>query len=307
MQRSRRLTAVLILILLILAGVTLLLTGKSFPVLNPAGTVAGQQRDLIITTVLLSLVIIVPVFTLTIAIAWKYRAGNTKAKYKPDWDHHAGLELVWWGIPMAIILLLAAITWQTTHKLDPYRALESEKKPLNVQVVALDWKWLFIYPEQDIASVNYLHIPEDTPVNFEITADAPMNSFWIPQLGGQVYAMSGMTTKLHLMADNPGEYTGSSANLSGDGFAGMSFKAQASTQADFDKWVRETKLKDTRLTFDEYQKLAEPSKDVLPLQYWDVEDDLYGKIIDKYMKPEAVEGEIKEGEFHHSEDEPHQH
>ncbi len=277
-------------------------------VLNPKGTIASQQRNLILTTTLLSLVVVLPVFALTIGIALKYRAGNTKANYTPEWDHHRGLETLWWGIPIAIILLLAVITWKTTHDLDPYKPIYAAKKPIKVQVVALEWKWLFIYPDQDIASVNLLRIPEDTPIDFEITADAPMNSFWIPQLGGQVYAMAGMTTKLHLMADQPGTYQGVSANLSGEGFSGMRFTTESTSSADFDTWVREAKVSPNMLSADEYEQIAHPSKNVVPATYWSVESGLYDKIIMKYMEPKAPEsGEIKNNDPHSHADEQHHH
>jgi cytochrome o ubiquinol oxidase subunit 2 len=231
------------------------------------------------------LIVVIPVFVLTFGIAWKYRASNTKAKYSPDWDHNRTAETIWWLIPTAIIGVLAIITWQSSHDLDPYKALDSARKPVTVQVVALQWKWLFIYPEQGIASVNMLEFPEDTPVNFEITGDAPMNSFWIPQLGGQVYAMAGMTTKLHLMADKPGNYDGSSANLSGQGFAGMRFTAKAVTQADFDAWTTSMRRSPTALTTSEYNNLAKPSENNAVKSYVATEPDLYDRIIMKYMMP----------------------
>lgn len=203
-------------------------------VLNPEGLIGQKQRDLLIFATLLSMIVIVPVFVMTGLIAWRYRASNTKATYSPDWDHSRLFETIWWGVPIAIILVLGVVTWKSSHDLDPYRALDSDVKPLRVQVIAMQWKWLFIYPEQEIASVNYLQIPEKTPINFEITADAPMNAFWIPKLGSQVYAMNGMTTKLHLIANNQGTYRGSSANISGEGFADMVFSTVATSKDDFD-------------------------------------------------------------------------
>jgi cytochrome o ubiquinol oxidase subunit 2 len=272
------------LLLAVAALATVLVTtNTNFAVLNSKGTIADAQRDLIVSTVLLSGLVVVPVFALTIGIAWKYREGNTKARYTPDWDHDRVIEGIWWAVPAAIILLLAVITWQSTHALDPYRPLQSEKKPINVQVVALQWKWLFIYPDQKIASVNYLRFPEKTPVNLQITADAPMNSFWVPQLGGQVYAMAGMTTKLHLMANESGEYYGSSANLSGEGFSDMKFTAQSSSQTDFEKWVRETKTSPIDLNDSEYKTLSAKSRNNPPMTYWNVDDGLYDKVVAKYM------------------------
>ncbi len=261
-----------------------LLSRGSFDVLAAKGPIAGQQRDLIIIATALMLLIVVPVFALTAHIAWKYRAGNAKAHYlyKPDWDHNTKLETFWWGFPTFIILILSVIIWQSSHSLDPFRPIASTKPPVTIQVVALQWKWLFIYPQQDIASVNYVQFPEDRPVNFEITADAPMNSFWIPQLGGQVYAMSGMTTKLHLLADEPGSFRGSSANLSGEGFAGMKFTAVATPQADFDEWVQSVKQSERILSLGEYGRLAVPSKDNIQLSYSSAEPDLHTTIVNKY-------------------------
>jgi cytochrome o ubiquinol oxidase subunit II len=285
-HKKKHKPVLLILLLVALAGLSAaLMWGTNVAVLNPKGSVAQEQFDLIVFTSLLSLIVIIPVFTLTFYIAWKYREGNTKAKYRPDWDRNRLLESIWWLIPMALITVLAVIAWKTSHSLDPFKPIESDKKPLTVQVVALQWKWLFIYPEQDIATVNYVRFPVDTPINFEITSDAPMNSFWIPQLGGQIYAMSGMKTKLHLMADAAGEYAGSSANISGSGFAGMKFTAIASPQASFNRWVKTVKASPDRLDSRAYEELAEPSQDN-PVAYYSSKDDsLYDTVIMKYMTP----------------------
>ena len=231
----------------------------SIAMLNPQGWVALQERNLMIKATVLMLLVVIPVFILTAYICWKYRAGNKEAEYTPDWDYSFLAEAVWWGFPMLIVVFLSIITWTSSHELDPYRPLKHDAKPITVQVVALQWKWLFILPEYDIASVNFFQFPVDTPVNFEITADSPMNSFWIPQLGGQIYAMPGMKTKLHLIADHEGEFPGSSANLSGTGFSGMTFVAKASTQENFDKWVQFAKKSASVLGKDEYLALAKPS------------------------------------------------
>lgn len=260
------------------------LSSQNIALLNPKGSIADQQTNLLIFASALSLIVVIPVFTLAIYISWKYRASNKSAKYSPEKDGNRLLETTWWLIPSILIVILSVVTWKTSHQLDPFKPLEAENtKPLKVQVVALEWKWLFIYPEQNIATVNYVQFPEKTPVNFEITADAPMNSFWIPQLGGQIYAMSGMTTKLHLIADQPGEYDGRSANLSGEGFSGMKFKAKSSSQSDFDSWINEVKQKPDKLTAAEYVKLAKPSSNTPPLFYSSCEKGLYGSIINKYM------------------------
>lgn len=263
--------------------------------LDTKGLIASQQRDLLLFTTGLMLLVALPVFVLTFFIAWKYREGNKKAKYTPNWDSHKLIEVLWWGIPGAIILVLAIVTWVSSHTLDPYRAIESDKKPLTIQVVALQWKWLFIYPEQKIASVNLVQFPEDTPINFEITSDAPMNSFWIPQLGGQVYAMSGMKTQLHLMADEPGSYNGSSGNISGEGFAGMDFVAKASTDAEFKQWIKDVRASKDILNKETYYTLSQPSKDNPSTLYAVVDHKLYDTIIMKYMMP-STSGETANSE-----------
>lgn len=252
-------------------------------VIAPSGFVALQQRNLILFTLALSLLVIVPVFIMLFVFGWKYRESNTKATYSPEWNTNKSLEAVWWGIPIAIITVLSVVTWQSSHALDPFRPLESSVKPVKVQVVALQWKWLFLYPEQNIATVNYLQIPKNTPINFEITADAPMNSFWIPGLGGQIYAMNGMTTKLHLIADKQGSFYGSSANLSGEGFAGMKFIVDATSENDFKKWTSFVAGSGGILDEETYEKLAEPSENNPQQQYASYQKDLYDTIMHKYM------------------------
>jgi cytochrome o ubiquinol oxidase subunit 2 len=217
--------------------------------------------------------------------AWKYREGNEHAKYSPNFDSSRKLESIWWGVPFAIIFVLSIITWSSSHDLDPFKPLSAAGKPVNVQVVALQWKWLFIYPDYNIASVNFLQTPTNTPVNFEITSDAPMNSFWIPQLGGQVYAMSGMTTHLHLMAGRGGDYSGKSANISGKGFAGMTFTARASSQSDFNVWVARVSQKNNNLTLETYNELAKPSENNPTAYYSSVDKTLYDTVVSKYMAP----------------------
>lgn len=271
----------------VLLLLVLFLLGSNVAVLNPQGSIAAQQRDLMVIATLLMLVVVLPVFVMTFAIAWKFRASNMTGKYEPNWDHDSKLEAFWWGVPLIIITALSVIIWISSHQLDPYKPISSDKEPITVQVVALQWKWLFIYPEHGIASVNYVQFPKETPVNFHITADAPMNSFWIPQLGGQVYAMSGMTTKLHLLANETGRYNGVSANLSGEGFSGMKFIAASTTQSEFDEWVDSVKRTADKLTINDYQELAKPSKDVAPVQYTQPEEDLYDTIIMKYMSHDS--------------------
>lgn len=257
--------------------------GREMPLLNPQGLIANQERTLILITFGLSMVVVIPVLTMLFVIAYKYRSTNTKAKYDPDFHGHLGLEAVWWGIPVVIIVVLAIITGISTHALDPYKKIESTVEPVEVQVVALEWKWLFIYPDKGVATLNYLNIPEDTPINFTITSDAPMNAMWIPSLAGQVYAMSGMSAKLHVMADTVGTYNGSSANISGEGFASMRFKVNSMTTTDFSDWVIKAANSPNVLSSESYEKIAQQSLNDGEITYTLGNKDLYNEIIMKYM------------------------
>jgi len=260
-------------------------------VLDPKGPIGAGQRDLIVISTILCAIILVPVFALTAWIVWRYRdSKDNKAAYKPNWSHSNTLETIWWGIPIVIILILAIVTARYTYALEPSKALQSEKKPVTVQVTSLDWKWLFMYPEQGIATVNYLQIPEGTPIKFELTSDAPMNSFWIPQLGGQIYSMSGMAMTLYLQADEIGHYFGTAANFSGEHFADMTFDVNATSQADFDAWVAKTKQAPTTLTMDGYEALAKPGKS--GVQYFSsIPDGLFQHIVTKYANGQMIHTE----------------
>ena len=253
-------------------------------VLDPKGLIGEKERDLLVTSTWLMLIVVIPVFFMTLFITWKYRAENKNAKYSPDWDNNNLAEAIWWGLPCIIIIILSVLTWKGSHELDPFKPIENGVKPLKIQVVALQWKWLFLYPEQQIATVNFIQFPENTPIDFEITADAPMNSFWIPQLGGQIYAMPGMRTKLHLIAHEIGEYRGSSAHLSGKGFAGMVFTAKASSQSDFDAWAASLQNANG-LGLEEYNELVIPSSYHPVAEYSLSKSDLFDQIIMKFMMP----------------------
>lgn len=274
-----------ILLALFVVAAVVYLRRTNIPVLEPKGPIADHEFRLLVILALLSLIVVVPVFTLLFAFAWKYREGNTKAKYLPDWDHNRIIETIWWLIPSALILVVGVIIWNSSHELDPYKALSSSKQPITVEVIALDWKWLFIYPQQHIASVNLVQFPRDTPVNFDITADAPMNSFWIPQLGGQIYAMPGMSTQLHLLANRDGDYYGSSANISGNGFAGMHFIARASSSNDFERWVNNAKQSRRSLSQSVYNTLAKPTQNNTVAYYTANDSELYNKVLLKYLSP----------------------
>ena len=265
--------------------------------LDPVGQVGIDERNLIITATLLMLLVVVPVILMTLIFAWKYRASNKNATYAPKWSHSTKIEVVIWTVPILIIIALGVITYKSTHALDPYRPLESDVKPITIEVVSLDWKWVFIYPEQGIATVNKIVFPANTPINFRITSDSVMNSFFIPGLGGQIYAMAGMTTKLHLIANRNAEMDGISANYSGAGFTGMKFKAIATTQADFDAWVNEVKASPKQLDNAEYAALTKPSENNPVELFSSYTPNLFQIIIDKYegMNPgKFVKHEKKE-------------
>ena len=265
--------------------------------LDPVGQIGVDEKNLIITATLLMLLVVVPVILMTLVFAWKYRASNENATYAPKWSHSTKIEVVIWTVPILIIIALGVITYKSTHALDPYRPIESDVKPVTIEVVAMDWKWLFIYPEQGIATVNKIVFPANTPVNFRITSDTVMNSFFIPGLGGQIYAMAGMQTKLHLIANKNAELDGISANYSGAGFTGMKFKAIATSQAEFDAWVSEVKASPKQLDTAEYEALTKPSQNNPVELYSSVKPNLFQTIIDKYegMKPgKPVQHEKKE-------------
>jgi cytochrome o ubiquinol oxidase subunit II len=283
MSKKYKLALVAGLGILALAAVIIFFKSHDFAVLSPAGPIGAQQRDLILIATLLAVLVIVPVFILTFFIAWKYRESNKSAKYSPDWDHNLALESAWWLIPSLIIVVLSVITWNSSHQLDPFKPIASQKPPMTIQVVALQWKWLFIYPQQSIATVNYVQFPVNTPVRFEITADAPMNSFWIPKLGGQIYAMSGMSTELNLEATETGNFRGSSANLSGRGFSGMNFTAKSTSEAQFEKWMQSAYRSPNFLSMDEYNRLARPTENSPKATYSATQDGLYDKVVSKYM------------------------
>ena len=266
---------------------TLLLGGCNMTLLNPTGQVGLEQRNLIITATLLMLLVVIPVIVMTFLFAWKYRASNTNATYTPKWNHSTKIEIAVWTVPILIIIALGYVTYVSTHELDPYRPLESDVKPITIEVVSLDWKWVFIYPEQGIATVNKIVFPTNTPVNFKVTSDSVMNSFFIPGLGGQIYAMAGMQTKLHLIANRDAEMEGISANYSGAGFTGMKFKAISTSQENFDAWVSEVKKAPKQLEQAEYAALSKQSQNNPVELYSSVTPGMFQAIVDKYegMKP----------------------
>jgi cytochrome o ubiquinol oxidase subunit 2 len=273
--------------LLLAVATTIYVQGANIAILEPAGPVALGERNIIIITFLLCAIVVVPVFVMLFAFAWRYRASNPVAheEHHPTWDHYNWVaEIIWWVIPAIIVAILGVIAWQSSHALDPYKPLDSNVPAITVDVVALDWKWLFIYPAQGVASVNLVEFPEGTPVHFYLTADAPMNSFWIPQLAGQIMVMPGMTTQLNLMASRTGDFNGFSGNISGEGFSGMTFTARAVSDSDFSEWVSSIKASSTPLTMVSYATLAQPSE-YNPIAYYAPVDDIFDADIMKYMAP----------------------
>ena len=262
--------------------------------LNPAGDVATQQRDVLIASTVLMLLIIVPVMALTVLFAFRYRQSNKAADYRPDWNHSTALEVAIWSAPLAIIVALGALTWVSTHVLDPYRPLARTSpdhpvaagaKPLRVEVVALDWKWLFIYPDLGVASLNEMAAPLDQQVSFEITSAHVMNSFFIPALAGQIYAMPGMETPLHAVINKPGDYDGFSANYAGAGFSDMRFKFRGLSDAEFQKWVANVKAHGTPLDRGVYLALDKPSEHAPVHYYATVTPGLFDAAVNQCVDP----------------------
>lgn len=273
------------------------LAGCNLVLFNASGDVARQQGDLIVVSTLLMLIIILPVMALTVFFAWRYRASNKVAEYKPEWDHSTSLELIIWAAPLLIIIALGALVWIATHTLDPYqplkridadRRIDFTTEPMTIEVVALDWKWLFIYPEQGIATVNELAAPIDKPIRFKITSTSVMNSFYIPALAGQIYAMPGMETQLNAVLNEPGVFDGFSANYSGAGFSGMKFKFHGMSDADFTQWVQKNKTASLKLTKQEFLQLQQPSERDPVKRYSAVAPTLFHDILNQCVREGAM-------------------
>ncbi len=285
-MRALRTTAVL--------AAPALLGGCDWVVMNPSGDVARQQANLILWSTGLMLLIIVPVIVLTLLFAWKFRHTNEDAEYQPDWDHSTGLELIIWSAPLMIVIALGAMTWISTHALDPYRPLgriapgqrvAKNEKPLEIQVVSLDWKWLFIYPEQGVATVNELVLPTNRQVQFRITSSSVMNTFYVPAMAGMIYSMPGMETRLHAVLNKPGRFEGQSANYSGAGFSYMHFTVDSVDDAAFAKWASEARSAQQRLDMPTYAQLEKPSEKVPAIRYAAVQPQLFDRIVGMCTKP----------------------
>jgi cytochrome o ubiquinol oxidase subunit 2 len=251
-------------------------------ILNPKGPIADAQRGLLIDAFSVMLIVVVPVIVMAILFAWRYRASNRDATYAPTWAYSARIDAVVWLVPALIVIAVGVLVWRSTHRLDPYREIVSDVPPLDIQVVAQDWKWLFIYPEQGIAVVNQMAIPAGRPISLRITSDTVMNSFYVPALAGQIYAMAGMQTRLQMLADAPGKFVGRNTQYSGGGFSDQFFEVVATSPADFDAWVAKARQAPAKLDAAAYAKLAEKSR-LVPIAYYSgFEPRLFDSIIGKY-------------------------
>jgi cytochrome o ubiquinol oxidase subunit 2 len=262
-----------------------LLGGCSEGVLDPKGPIASAERQILFNSLGIMLAIVIPTIVATLGVAYWFRASNARARYLPDFKYSGRLELLVWSIPAMTVLLVGGVAWVGAHDLDPRKPIVSTIKPITVQVVSLDWKWLFIYPEQGVASVNRLTVPVGTPVSFELTSSGVMNSFFVPQLGSQIYTMAGMVTRLHLQADHPGTYRGLSAQYSGSGFSAMRFAVAAVPREQFARWADETRGAGPALDTRSYAELAKPSEGVAPFTYRAVASGLFDGIVSSVMQP----------------------
>ncbi len=294
-KNSEGTSAAFVLFGLICLGllVAVLLSGKDIALFNPKGVIAQEQYSLMLYSMAIMLLIAVPAVALLYYFGWKYRETNTKSMYSPNMRQGKLFEFGLWAIPSFFMIVLAFIMIPATHRLEPQKAIASDNEEITIQVIALRWKWLFVYPEQNIASVNFVQIPVDTPVRFELTADeTPKSSFWVPHLGGQLYAMTGHVNPLYLMAEDVGDYPGSSAEINGAGYAGMKFTARATTEADFNKWVRDTQKSSNLLDPAEYENLLIPSERNSFATYSLDYPDLYAKMLMKYAGSHSHQPQI---------------
>ena len=286
--------------------VAVFLSGCSQTLLfDPKGPIGDTERLVIIVSFALMLIVVIPVFIMAIWFPWKYRASNTKAPYEPKWSHSTKIESVVWLVPAVIVTVLGIIVWKTTHQLDPHKPIETGVKPIIIEAISLDWKWLFIYPDQQIATVNQIVFPANVPLSFKLTSATVMTSFFIPQLGSQIYAMAGMQTQLHLLADEPGTYAGQNQQFSGDGYADMNFKALAVSQGEFESWISKIRQSPDKLDMGRYQELEEPSRDNPVTYFSTIAPNLFEHILGKYnkamnMDPDAMKKKREPAQINHS-------
>jgi cytochrome o ubiquinol oxidase subunit 2 len=267
------------------AGGCVLLASCQTAIMDPRGPVGGAERTILLDSLGIMLAIVVPVIVGTLAIAWWFRAGNDRARYLPTFAYSGRIELITWSIPVLVILFLGGMTWVGSHELDPAEPLKSTARPVEVQVVSLDWKWLFIYPDLGVASVNRLVIPAGTPVHFSLTSSSVLNSFFVPRLGSMIYTMNGMSDQLNLQADKPGVYAGLSAHYSGDGFSDMHFDVQALPATQFGQWITAARARGPVLDEAGYRQLARQTSNVAPFTYRATNPDLYKRIVSQQIAP----------------------
>jgi cytochrome o ubiquinol oxidase subunit 2 len=267
-------------------------------ILAPAGPIAAANRTILLNSLTIMLAIVIPTIVATLVFAWWFRAGNTKAQYRPDFVYSGRIEMIVWSIPILVILFLGAIIWVGSHDLDPRRPIASRTPPIEVQVVSLDWKWLFIYPQQGIATVNTLVLPVGVPVRFRLTSASVMNSFFVPRLGSQIYTMNGMETQLNLRADRVGQVYGQSSMYSGDGFSDMNFAVRAVPVQAFGQWASHARANGPVLDVPGYVALARQSQDVRPYSYRAVQPKLFEAIVAQRFKPAAGPKQGRGGDAH---------
>jgi cytochrome o ubiquinol oxidase subunit 2 len=262
--------------------------GCSRGVLNPQGPIGADEKVILFDATAIMLAVVIPVIVCTLAFAWWFRSRNKRAQRRPDWEYSGRIEFVTWSIPAMIVLFLGAIAWIGSHDLDPPKPLISNVKPVEIEVVSLDWKWLFIYPQEHVGALNQLVIPVNTPVHFKLTSESVMNSFFVPQLGSQIYTMAGMTTQLNLMASHEGTFNGISAQFSGDGFSDMRFDVRAVPLEEYKTWVASTKANGESLDTARYVQLANPSRDDKPATFGQVSAGLFESIVHSHGAPKAL-------------------
>ena len=263
----------------------LLLAGCSGGVLDPQGPIGAANAKILLNALAIMLVIVVPTIIAALAFAWWFRASNTRARYQPEFVYSGGIEMVVWGIPILVIMFLGGLIWIGSHDLDPFKPIASPNKPIEVQVVSLDWKWLFIYPDQGVASVNELVVPAGVPVHFSLTSASVMNMFFVPRLGSMIATMNGMVTQLHLAADKPGEFYGQSAQFSGDGFSDMNFIVRAVPQDQFAQWVAGARQAGPALDRASYMTLSQQSSNVRPFTYRQIDPMLFNAVVTQELPP----------------------
>lgn len=289
MKKYSRVYGPLLVIALFVASVVaaIWMNRYKFPWFNPAGIVAGQERTIFFFVLGLSAVVVIPVFTMLILFAVKYRESNENANYQPEWNHNKWLETAWWVIPIVIVGVVGTVSWKSTHALDPYKKIASSSKTLNVQVVTMEWKWLFIYPDLHIATINQLKAPINTPIHLTLSADSPMSAFWVPSLGSQIYTMNGMSTQLNLEANKMGTFKGYNTNINGKGYAKMDFQVPIVSKSNFDSWGKGAQKSPNVMNEMTYNKLSKPVVFDGTKVYHLQDSTLYDTILMKYMAPMA--------------------